>query len=102
MAPEVRALAQSESKSKFMERLGLDERIPDHKHLYHMMKVSMSTRQTLSLDKESSDKASRKRPALGVTGSWRHRIFFGITAYNTPNPLSAILRSARRPRIGKF
>jgi len=43
MAPEVRALAQSESKSKFMERLGLNERNPDHKHLYHMMKVSIST-----------------------------------------------------------
>jgi len=42
MAPEVRALAQSESKSKFMERLGLNEREPNHKHLYHMMKVRMS------------------------------------------------------------
>jgi len=41
MAPEVRALAQSESKSKFMERLGLNERDPNDKHLYHMMKVSI-------------------------------------------------------------
>ena len=40
MAPQVRALAQSESKAKFMTRLGLDEGNQDHKHLYHMMKVS--------------------------------------------------------------
>jgi hypothetical protein len=44
MAPEVQALAQSESKAKFMLRLGLNERNPDHKHLYHMMKVSIPLR----------------------------------------------------------
>ncbi|KAL1588871.1 hypothetical protein WHR41_02602 [Cladosporium halotolerans] len=42
MAPQVRALAQSESKAKFMERLGLDERNLDDKHLYHMMKEEAS------------------------------------------------------------
>ena len=48
MAPEVQALAQSESKAKFMLRLGLNERNPDHKHLYHMMKVSTPSRVILS------------------------------------------------------
>lgn len=39
MAPQVRALAQSESKARFMARLGLDERRDEHKQLYTMMKV---------------------------------------------------------------
>jgi hypothetical protein len=39
MAPQVRALAQSESKAKFMARLGLDDRKDEHKQLYTMMKV---------------------------------------------------------------
>lgn len=39
MAPEIKALAQSESKTKFMERLGLNESNLDHKYLYHIMKV---------------------------------------------------------------
>jgi hypothetical protein len=43
MAPVVKALAQSESKSRFMERLGLNEHNPDHKHIYHMMKVGIPT-----------------------------------------------------------
>lgn len=48
MAPVVKALAQSESKSRFMERLGLNEQNPDHKQLYHMMKVGISTQDTPS------------------------------------------------------
>lgn len=44
MAPAVPVLAQSESKAKFMARLGLNEREPEHKHLYHMMKVSILVR----------------------------------------------------------
>ena len=48
MAPVVKALAQSESKSKFMDRLGLVERNPEHKHLYHMMKVSIAMREIFS------------------------------------------------------
>lgn len=39
MAPQVRALAQSESKARFMARLGLDDRKDEHKQLYTMMKV---------------------------------------------------------------
>lgn len=44
MAPAVPVLAQSESKAKFMARLGLNEREPKHKQLYHMMKVSILMR----------------------------------------------------------
>ena len=44
MAPAVPVLAQSESKAKFMARLGLNERDPNHKQLYHMMKVSILMR----------------------------------------------------------
>jgi hypothetical protein len=43
MAPQVRALAQSESKARFMARLGLDERKEEHKQLYTMMKVGSSS-----------------------------------------------------------
>jgi hypothetical protein len=43
MAPRVRALAQSESKARFMARLGLDERKDEHKQLYTMMKVGSSS-----------------------------------------------------------
>jgi hypothetical protein len=39
MAPQVRALAQSESKARFMARLGLDDRKDEHRQLYTMMKV---------------------------------------------------------------
>jgi hypothetical protein len=42
MAPQVRALAQSESKARFMARLGLDEHKDEHKQLYAMMKVRHS------------------------------------------------------------
>lgn len=43
MAPQVRALAQSESKARFMARLGLDELKDEHKQLYTMMKVGSSS-----------------------------------------------------------
>ena len=48
MAPQVRALAQSESKARFMARLGLDERKDEHKQLYAMMKVGRSLSSPLS------------------------------------------------------
>jgi hypothetical protein len=41
MAPQVRALAQSESKARFMARLGLDDREDEHRQLYTMMKVGL-------------------------------------------------------------
>lgn len=39
MAPPRPALAQSESKARFFERLGLDERNEFHRRVYAMMKV---------------------------------------------------------------
>lgn len=39
MAPRVQALAQSESKAKFLARLGLDPEKPEDKDLYRSMKV---------------------------------------------------------------
>ena len=54
MAPEVQALAQSESKAKFMARLELNERNPEHKHLYHMMKVSILVRGTFGHGQSNS------------------------------------------------
>lgn len=42
MAPPRQALAQSESKARFFERLGLDERNELHRRVYSMMKVSNS------------------------------------------------------------
>lgn len=44
MAPPRPALAQSESKARFFERLGLDERSEAHKRLYAMMKVTVPNR----------------------------------------------------------
>lgn len=40
MAPRVPTLAQSESKSKFFERLDLSKDDPADKQLYAMMKVT--------------------------------------------------------------
>jgi hypothetical protein len=39
MAPRAPALAQSESKARFFERLGLDENNELHRRVYAMMKV---------------------------------------------------------------
>lgn len=39
MAPVAASLAQSESKKRFFDRLGLDERNKLHRHLYSSMKV---------------------------------------------------------------
>ncbi len=39
MAPPPAALAQSESKARFFERLGLDEKNEQHRRLYARMKV---------------------------------------------------------------
>lgn len=41
MVPRVPALAQSESKAKFFERLGLSDQNDVDKRLYLMMKVSL-------------------------------------------------------------
>lgn len=41
MAPPRAPLAQSESKARFFERLGMDERNEAHRRLYAMMKVPM-------------------------------------------------------------
>jgi len=76
MAPEVQALAQSESKAKFMLRLGLNERNPDHKHIYHMMKVSIFASHLQPLPKRQSDKILQEEASAG-----RNRIM------STPNIL---------------
>ena len=39
MQPQIQPLAQSENKSKFLERLGLDNNSDESKTLYSMMKV---------------------------------------------------------------
>lgn len=44
MAPPRPALAQSESKARFFERLGLDERNEFHRRVYAMMKVCLANR----------------------------------------------------------
>ena len=43
MAPARPALAQSESKARFFERLGLDDNNELHRRIYAMMKVSRLT-----------------------------------------------------------
>jgi hypothetical protein len=69
MAPQVRALAQSESKAKFMARLNLDDRNQDHKQIYHMMKVSVAPdRECTPIVERPAESVSRKKPAPGVTG----------------------------------
>lgn len=40
MAPRIAALAQSESKSKFFQRLGMRQNSLDDRRLYSAMKVS--------------------------------------------------------------
>jgi hypothetical protein len=42
MAPPRAALAQSESKARFFERLGMDEQNEQHRRLYAMMKVRVT------------------------------------------------------------
>lgn len=42
MAPPRAPLAQSESKARFFERLGMDENDEGHRRLYAMMKVSFA------------------------------------------------------------
>ena len=44
MVPPRPALAQSESKARFFERLGLDEGNDFHRRVYAMMKVLARTR----------------------------------------------------------
>ena len=39
MQPRIPTLAQSENKSRFLERLGISDRTEDGKKLYAMMKV---------------------------------------------------------------
>ena len=55
MAPPRAALAQSESKARFFERLGMDERSEAHRRLYAMMKVAfrakLETPATLTLER---------------------------------------------------
>jgi hypothetical protein len=69
MAPQVRALAQSESKAKFMERLNLDDRNQDHKHIYHMMKVSETPdEERPAIIERFAESVSRKKPAPAVIG----------------------------------
>lgn len=46
MAPAVPALAQSDSKAKFLERLCLDERIEQHARLYRRMKVGHASKRS--------------------------------------------------------
>ena len=41
MAPPRAPLAQSESKARFFERLGMDEQSEGHQRLYAMMKVTL-------------------------------------------------------------
>ena len=41
MAPPRAPLAQSESKARFFERLGMDEQTEGHQRLYAMMKVTL-------------------------------------------------------------
>jgi len=43
MAPLVLSLAQSESKARFFERLGLDQTDRTHKRVYSLMKVRPSS-----------------------------------------------------------
>jgi hypothetical protein len=69
MAPQVRALAQSESKAKFMERLNLDDHNQDHKRIYHMMKVSVTPdKERPAIVERFAENISRKKPALAATG----------------------------------
>lgn len=85
-----------------MLRLGLNERNPDHKHLYHMMKVSIPLRVIFShYRSDSLTKFSRRKPALDATGLCQHQTFFEIIACKTLSLLTVILRSARLPCIEK-
>ena len=43
MSPPRTPLAQSESKARFFDRLGLDEKNEEHRRLYALMKVRIST-----------------------------------------------------------
>lgn len=49
MAPTAGFLAQSESKKRFFDRLGLDERNKLHRHLYSNMKVRLRARRAKPL-----------------------------------------------------
>ena len=59
MAPVRPALAQSESKARFFERLGLDEDNELHRRIYAMMKVRSS--RVDSDYGEGSDAVCRKK-----------------------------------------
>lgn len=48
MAPPRQTLAQSESKARFFERLGLDEDNEQHRRIYAMMKVGISVQRGLN------------------------------------------------------
>jgi len=41
IAPQIPILAQSENKSRFLERLGISDQTEQGKHVYAMMKVRM-------------------------------------------------------------
>ncbi len=60
MAPARPALAQSESKARFFERLGLDDNNELHRRIYAMMKVSR-THASLPGDAECTNTRRRRR-----------------------------------------
>jgi len=66
MAPPRAALAQSESKARFFERLGLDEQNEQHRRLYAMMKVIFTT--DLTGLSAASLHQSRKKQSKAVVG----------------------------------
>lgn len=68
MAPPVQALAQSESKARFLHRLGLDGGTEEHKQMYHMMKVWLESGGNGGVFVQATDDFPRKRPSLGETG----------------------------------
>ena len=41
MQPQIPILAQSENKSRFLERLGISDQLEEDKRLYAMMKVTV-------------------------------------------------------------
>ncbi|KAF2720351.1 hypothetical protein K431DRAFT_304354 [Polychaeton citri CBS 116435] len=67
MAPQTKAIAQSESKGRFMERLGLDEANEDHKKVYALMKAeAVEARRHLTANLE--DHESCANASIGQIG----------------------------------
>lgn len=61
MAPIMPVLAQSESKTRFFERLGLNEQNEYHRRLYAMMKVSEHVQSPSELSSDLSLVNRKKR-----------------------------------------